>query len=378
MFLAMVSLFLFCGIIAAFAEYATSVREFKTSLDGHMERKEGLKKRLSLEEQALDDYTSDLRQKETMIASLFEVTAKMSNNLTFNGIFRVLSAFLKDNFAFRKAELLILKEGAAGMRVEKAYTVYKDDDEPSRDEPPEDGYAKVLNLFTDDKKEVFMLKETYTFSAIPLLSENKFVGILTVENLTKADFDKLVIVAAQFALEMKKVLLYETVEELAITDSLTGLYARRYFFGRLNEELQRSKRHAFRFAFLMIDIDNFKACNDAHGHLVGDVILRDAARLIKESVREIDLAARYGGEEFSLVLPETDRSGARLAADRIRKKIEEHVFRAYDEKLKVTVSVGLAVYPDDCEEASDLIEKADKALYVAKNSGKNIVCEYKE
>ena len=201
---------------------------------------------------------------------------------------------------------------------------------------------------------------------------------MIIYNLSKADFDRFLIVAMQLALEMKKVLLYETVEMLAITDGLTGLYARRYFFERFNEELSRSKRQDLKFSFLMIDIDDFKNCNDTYGHLVGDLVLKDVARIIKENVREIDLAARYGGEEFSLILPETDSKRAMLVADRIRKRIEENIFSAYEEKLKITVSIGLAVYPEDSQEALDLVEMADKALYVAKSSGKNIVCEYKE
>jgi diguanylate cyclase (GGDEF)-like protein len=127
----------------------------------------------------------------------------------------------------------------------------------------------------------------------------------------------------------------------------------------------------------MMDIDDFKACNDKYGHLVGDVVLKEISRMIRESVREIDLVARYGGEEFSLILPETDRKGAILAAERIRKRIAQHVFSAYDEKLNVTVSAGLAVYPEDASDIERLIGKADAALYRAKNSGKNIICDSK-
>ncbi|MBI5124587.1 MAG: GGDEF domain-containing protein [Candidatus Omnitrophica bacterium] len=186
--------------------------------------------------------------------------------------------------------------------------------------------------------------------------------------------ERFAILAVQFALEINKVLLYEKVEELAITDSLTGLYVKRYLFERLNEEVKRSKRYKFKLSFLMADIDDFKRCNDAHGHLVGDVILRDVARIMKENVREIDLIARYGGEEFSLLLPETKKDEARLAAERIRKKIDEHVFKAYDETLKITVSIGISTYPDDSSEGTNLVEKADTALYAAKNTGKNVVC----
>jgi diguanylate cyclase (GGDEF)-like protein len=370
-------LFFLCGIIFVFKEYKTGISELKNDTSSQLEGYFSEKKRLEEENRSEDSSVLELRNKEFMMVSLYEITKRMSQDLTFNEIFGAMSVFLKEYFVFKKIELLILKETEGYIKIDRVYKLYKD--EVDHTEGPEKDYGDVLTLFAKDKKEVYIPEnEEKSFGAIPLLSENKFVGVLTVEDLPRIDFDRLVIVAMQFALEIKKVLLYETVEALAITDSLTALYTRRYFFERLNEEMSRSKKHGFKFTFLMIDIDDFKKCNDTHGHLVGDVILRDVSRLIKENVREIDLVARYGGEEFSLILPETDKKGAMFVAERIRKKIEENIFKAYDEKLKVTVSTGLAVYPEDAADMEALIEKADKALYVAKSSGKNIVCEYKD
>ena len=372
-----VSIFLAGSLLAGIIEYREDMASLKTRLNSQIEKADSEKKRLANEIKSSDDYISELRNREAVIVSLYEVTRSMSQGLTFNEIFKTLSVFLKENFIFRKSSLVILKEEEGALKVDKVYKVFKEDWIEKEDK--EYNYEEIVKMFSKDKTEVYMQKDDRsTFAAIPLLSENKFVGILTIDNLSKTDFDRFLIVAMQFALEIKKVLLYETVEALAITDSLTGLYTRRYFFERLEEELRRSKSHGFKFSFLMIDIDDFKKCNDTYGHLVGDVVLKETARIAKGSTREIDLMARYGGEEFSLVLPETDKAGAMLAAERIRKRIEENIFKAYDEKLKITVSIGLAVYPDDSEEASDLIERADKALYAAKSSGKNIVCEYKE
>jgi len=202
-------------------------------------------------------------------------------------------------------------------------------------------------------------------------------ALLMVENLPRAELETFTILSMELALEIKKVLLYEIVERLAITDSLTDLYVRRYFIERVGEELQRSRRYKFNLAFLMADIDNFKRCNDRYGHLVGDMILKKISAIIKESVREIDLVARYGGEEFAIMLPETSAEQAGVAAERIRKKIEDNALKAYDEKLQITVSIGMSVYPEDSQDVNELIEKADLALYAAKKSGKNIVCKYK-
>lgn len=367
--------FFILSLAVGMIEYRSDVVAMRLDLRSKAEKSDCDKNRLSDDIKGSDAYIAELRNKETVIVSLYDITRSMSQSLTFNEIFKMLSIFLKDNFIFKKSSLVILKEDDGALKVDRVYKVFKDD----RSESDEDyNYNDIVKAFSKDKTEIYVQRDDgSTFAAMPLLSENKFVGILTIDNLSRIDFDRFMIVAMQFALEMKKVLLYETVEASAITDSLTGLYTRRYFFERLDEELQRSRHHGFKFSFLMIDIDDFKKCNDTYGHLVGDVVLKETAQIAKGSTREIDLIARYGGEEFSLILPETDRAGAMLVAQRIRKKIEENVFRAYDEKLKITVSIGLAVYPDDSEEISDLVEKSDKALYAAKNSGKNIVCEYK-
>ena len=372
-----IAVFFIGGVILSIVVYRVDIESLKKGFDIKLENIGNEKNKLKMEVEGFDSYISELRNKETVIVSLYDITKKMSQELTFNEIFKVLSVFFKENFIFKKSELIILKEEQAAVKVDKVYKVFKEDKDEEEDK--DSGYGDILEVFSKDKKEIYVQNpDGSTYAAIPLLSANKFFGILIIYNLSKADFDRFLIVAMQLALEMKKVLLYETVEMLAITDGLTGLYARRYFFERFNEELSRSKRQDLKFSFLMIDIDDFKNCNDTYGHLVGDLVLKDVARIIKENVREIDLAARYGGEEFSLILPETDSKRAMLVADRIRKRIEENIFSAYEEKLKITVSIGLAVYPEDSQEALDLVEMADKALYVAKSSGKNIVCEYKE
>ena len=125
---------------------------------------------------------------------------------------------------------------------------------------------------------------------------------------------------------------------------------------------------------LMIDIDHFKKKNDKFGHLVGDVILREVAALIKQNVREIDLVGRYGGEEFSVILVDTNKLDAQLAGERIRKAIESYKFKAYDEVIDVTISAGISSFPQEGQTTEDLIEKADSALYQAKNKGRNRVC----
>ncbi|GAG34816.1 unnamed protein product, partial [marine sediment metagenome] len=170
-------------------------------------------------------------------------------------------------------------------------------------------FSRVL-----DQEKHYIPRNIETFLAAPLIIGDALIGILTVEDLSTDEFDNFLILSRQFMLEMKKVELYEKVQELAITDGLTGAYVRRHFLERLDEELERSRRHKFKFSFLMLDIDHFKACNDTYGHLVGDAILTQLVNIVKANIREIDLVARYGGEEFSVVLSETGRTEALLVA----------------------------------------------------------------
>jgi diguanylate cyclase (GGDEF)-like protein len=132
----------------------------------------------------------------------------------------------------------------------------------------------------------------------------------------------------------------------------------------------------YTFSLLMLDIDHFKNCNDRYGHLVGDAVLKEVAKGIKDSVRLIDLVGRYGGEEFLIVLIETDKKQGEIVAERIRKFIEDKSIKVYDEELKVTVSIGISTFPFDSKEVKSLINKADKALYSAKESGRNKIVAF--
>jgi diguanylate cyclase (GGDEF)-like protein len=176
-------------------------------------------------------------------------------------------------------------------------------------------------------------------------------------------------VAAQAAMAISHAQLFHAQEENALTDDLTKLPNRRYMAQRFLQEMQRARRHHKGLAFLMLDIDHFKQINDTYGHLHGDAVLAELARILNAAKRESDVAARYGGEEFGLILNETGETGAMTLAERIREKVEAATFPG---GLKLTVSIGVASTDDEALFTA-LIEKADQALYAAKQAGRNAV-----
>ena len=165
----------------------------------------------------------------------------------------------------------------------------------------------------------------------------------------------------------------EELQEISITDSLTGLYNRKHLMETLEKEIARSQRHSLTFTLLVIDIDHFKKYNDSYGHLAGDEVLRILASVFKDSIRSSDYAARYGGEEFVVMLPQIGPEEGVQAAERIRNMVAEEKFTGKKNRIKVTVSVGVAAYPQNGEDPESIIREADDALYHAKKLGRNRV-----
>ena len=170
----------------------------------------------------------------------------------------------------------------------------------------------------------------------------------------------------------------ERLEELSVRDELTGLYNYRYLTTRLGEEFKRAERYKDPLACVMIDLDHFKRVNDGHGHDVGDTVLREVAVRLLGGVREIDVVARYGGEEFLLILPSTHFSGALTVSDRVWRAMREQPVRdASGVEIRVTLSAGVALYPSrDVRTKDELLKAADRALYQAKDDGRDRICVF--
>jgi len=173
-----------------------------------------------------------------------------------------------------------------------------------------------------------------------------------------------------------EIALFEQTVRSAITDSLTGLYNKRYFIDAAEKEIKRSKRYRSNASILFFDLDNFKEYNDVNGHIAGDIALKEVANIFSASCRMSDTVARYGGEEFSILLPETDKKSAGILAERIRKAVEEYAFEGEQDLSSehLTISGGVASFPGDGDDWEEIMRNADEALYMAKNFTKNRVC----
>jgi len=209
---------------------------------------------------------------------------------------------------------------------------------------------------------------------VPVQRSGQLMGAMelylnTWRELTEDQADLLNGVASQAAIAIRHAQLFQAQEENALTDELTKLPNRRALAQRFLQEMQRARRHHKAIAFMMIDLDHFKQVNDTYGHLNGDAVLAELASILEHGARESDVCARYGGEEFGLILHETTDAGARTLAERIRAKVAAATFPG---GLKLTISIGVAA-TDEPALFTTLMERADQALYAAKQGGRNQV-----
>jgi diguanylate cyclase (GGDEF)-like protein len=223
---------------------------------------------------------------------------------------------------------------------------------------------------------------TNSFVAVPVRAGQRILGVISATDreddrpFTRDDVSSLRALAAPVALALSRELAVSEAEQYAhaaAIDPLSGLFNRRYLHVRLEEELERARRHQIPLALLMIDLDDFKMVNDKFGHLAGDAVIKEVAVILRRTVRMFDVCTRYGGEEFAILMPNSGAQSAATVAERIRRRIESYRFSEPAlASLSVTASIGLAVSTAQLL-PRDLIERADQALYQAKTLGKNRV-----
>lgn len=228
---------------------------------------------------------------------------------------------------------------------------------------------------TDDKVKDKILSK----SIVPLDIHNKRIGYLAFFSTKRDAFQKksediIRLLPQDFSMVFQLMLLHAETKELAINDSLTKLYNKRYFLEILKKEFERAKRFSLDLCIILINIDHFKSVNDSCGHLQRDSILKEVADIIRQSIRKIDSPARYGNEAFIIIAPDTQLYEMVEVAERIRKFTELRTFKGGQSPLNITISLGVAAMHEDLEDAFELIQMANDALSLAKESGRNLVC----
>ncbi|MDD5438767.1 MAG: sensor domain-containing diguanylate cyclase [Candidatus Omnitrophica bacterium] len=368
-------------LVGLYGEYTERSIEEKGKLNALLD---GEKKDLFAQHKLLDE-------KSFMIGKVYEIIKAMSGLLRCDEIVYLFSVFINEHFYFTRCRLFIFDQEKETGSLKTSYMIRKGTVRPEDcgvgslspwlqgilDYIKKRKYRETITLDDALHAEYGIPRDVKRLDLIPLTVENRMVAAIAVEDLEEAQVEYVMLLVSQLGMELKTALLYAEVERRSVLDGLTGIYLRRYFLDRTVEEMQRSERMKLKFSILMLDIDKFKKCNDTYGHMVGDMVLRVIAQTIKESIRELDLVARYGGEEFSVILPDTGEHGALYVSERIRAAIEAKTITAYDETVKVTVSIGISIYPDHGSTINQLLSEADSALYLSKQKGRNRVTLFK-
>jgi len=242
----------------------------------------------------------------------------------------------------------------------------------------ENGSLFVVNFVDNDDYEFIRDRGVKSFVCMPISTTKKKYGIMLIESLEFNKFDEqtqklITLIGHQLSSSIENLELYKKMKELATTDALTGIYNRLYFQEKLSKELKIAHENDYPLSFVIFDIDHFKKFNDNYSHLVGDKVLKIITSVVRNSIRRSDILARYGGEEFVVIFPNMDIERAQETCEMLRKKIEETPVKTRDLSLSVTVSFGVANYPLNAYSEENLIKAADRALYRAKDAGRNQV-----
>ncbi|HEY8370563.1 MAG TPA: diguanylate cyclase [Thermodesulfobacteriota bacterium] len=333
----------------------------------------------------------EVARRERDLAALAEAGGAVSSALDSTELFRMILESAAAMVGANLGSLMLLDEARGELAIKATKGLHERIVEQFRIRPGE-GIAGMVAA----TREAMLVRDVETdarvgrrnrprfksrsFVSLPLLVKGRAIGVLNLadkaggEPFDETDLTLLSAAAAQAAIAIERSAFYERSEALkriSITDGLTGLLNRHYFEERLTEEIDRATRTKSHVSLVMIDIDGFKAFNDTHGHVEGDQALRLTAASIRGAVRTMDIVARYGGEEFAVILPETGRAEAIAIAERIVREVEALTHIVEGESIRLTISAGVAEFPDDASSLRELIVRADKALYAAKAAGKN-------
>lgn len=337
----------------------------------------------------------DLYRKFDRLAAVFELTKKITSIQNYETLLRTILDKSAELLKAEQGSLMLLDHETDDLLLEVKKGPVDGVEEKLRinrgegisGKVAERGEAMLVENVENDpriKQKNRRHYKTHSFISVPLKIDDRVIGVLNLsDKITGGVFDEedlnlIQSFATHAAIVMERNVFFnksERLKKLTITDSLTGLLNRRYLYERLKDEVARSERHGHELSLFMLDLDGFKYCNDTFGHLIGDKTLRAVAETLLNTVRSMDVVARVGGDEFMVILPETPELLAIEIAERLRSNVAKPVVLPEDPAHSVlctlTASIGIVCYPGHGKTLEILLENVDKALYRAKNHGKN-------
>jgi len=337
----------------------------------------------------------ELERRVVELYTLYSVSRNLSVSLQLDELFRIAMETIAISLGMEQFFMVLLDEETGELLLQAYHGLTEEQLVNLRFQRGEGFVGRVAENGEMALAGPVELGEEHTFlgagQAGPLLAlplkaeEDTVIGVLVAhkpsgEPFTDRELGLFGEVARQVANAIHKARIYQRTQELSNRDSLTGIFNRRYLFERLEREVERGRRYARTLSLLVLDIDNFQQYNDIQGQQAGDDALRVLARIMGEGLRKPDLLARFGGEEFVVLLPETRAAPARAVAEKLRRLVAaaEIPGRESLPKGMLTVTVGVATFPDDAPEALLLISEADRALYEGKNRGRDMVVSASE
>lgn len=338
---------------------------------------------------SLNESTTELERYQRRIETIYETAHALGAILKQREISEKVLSIVEEILGYENCSIMLLAPNQglireiARLHIGERY--YADLPEP---EPPHGLIAEVVasgkaRRVLDLQEETRYLpinRGTRAVLIVPMISQGEPIGVLAAEAMRPGQFAEIdqkvfSILAAEAAMAYENARLHQELEQLAVTDDLTGTFNFRFFEDRLDEEKRRARRYSQPLSLLMIDIDWFKRCNDKLGHQMGNIVLKGVADAIGGSIRDTDILCRYGGEEFVAILPQTEHAEAMRVGERVRASVEATTLGGDDDypETQVTVSVGVTTYPDNGAAPERLVQLVDQAMYRAKELGKNRV-----
>jgi diguanylate cyclase (GGDEF)-like protein len=358
-----------------------------------MQRELDLKAQVEAQHRLLDETNRRLQGRLKELTLLFDLARTLNSTLQLDELLHFVSELLGRSLGYNQFLLLLVDETSGDLVVKATFGLDPglENSLVARGQGAA-GWAsqhRQVLLVRDARNSPHRLYDPRlhgmegSFLAVPMLHKDQCVGVLdlfrpVVDAFTEDEVRLLQSVASLAAMAIANARLHQEMVKLSNTDALTGIHNRRSFFSRLEMELEHSERFEHPVALAMIDVDHFKELNDTWGHLAGDGALKRVAQLIASRARKVDTVARYGGEEFALVLPGARSEDASATAEKLQRLVETTAIGDDPDgpRARVTISIGVASYPQDARDLATLVDCADAALYAAKRSGRNVVRRY--